>query len=518
MSRAGGGRIAVGIAGPSEISVRAGAEVAEQGGNAVDAAVAAAVAALATEIGIVGLDAGAFVSVWRPGEPACVVDGGIAMPGLGRAPDRFGAAGRPVALDYGGGMQTIVGYGAVGVGGAVAALGDVAAGWGRLEWPDLLAPAAARARQGFPLGAASGTWLRYSHREIFGWQRESGAVIHDSAGALLPVGATVRVPGLAETLVELGREGPAAFYVGRLGAEIAACVDTGGGLMSAADRQAYRVVRREPLHCAVDEWEVAVPPPPAIGGAALAAMLARMGAEPRGAWNAASVAQLAAAQRDVFERLQALATHAGPEADAALDALLRWAASGGGATGGSAPSTVHISALDADGLACAVTASSGYGSGVLVPGTGIWLNNCLGELELNPQGFHALAPGTRMGSNMSPVVARSVDGAMLSLGSPGAERITTALLQVMLNFMRVGHSLEEALAAPRLHVERAASGWQAAVEPGLPVADVPIPVRAFDALSMFFGGAGAVLRAADRSLVAAADPRRQGAALVVPDA
>jgi gamma-glutamyltranspeptidase/glutathione hydrolase len=179
---------------------------------------------------------------------------------------------------------------------------------------------------------------------------------------------------------------------------------------------------------------------------------------------------------------------------------------------------VHISALDADGLACAVTASSGYGSGVLVPGRGIWLNNCLGELELNPQGFHALAPGARMGSNMSPVVARSADGAVLSLGSPGAERITTALLQVMLNFMRVGHSLEEALAAPRLHVERVAAGWQAAVEPGLPVSAVQLPVRAFDALSMFFGGAGAVLRAADRSLVAAADPRRQGAALVVPDA
>jgi gamma-glutamyltranspeptidase/glutathione hydrolase len=498
--------------------VRAGGEVAEQGGNAVDAAVATTIAALATEIGIVGLDAGAFISVWRPGEAPCVIDGGIAMPGRGRARERFGAAGRPVALDYGGGMETIVGYGAVGVGGAVAALGDAAAGWGRLEWPDLLAPAAARARQGFPLGAASGTWLNYSHREIFGWQPESGAVIHDAAGELLAVGAPMRVPGLAETLVELGRDGPAAFYTGRLGAEIAACVDAGGGLMSVADRVAYRVARREPMHCDVGDWEVAVPPPPAIGGAALAAMLARMGTEPRDAWSAASVAQLAAAQRDVFERIQDLSAHAGAEADAALQALVRWAASGGGATGGSAPSTVHISTLDADGLACAVTASSGYGSGVLVPGTGIWLNNCLGELELNPRGFHALAPGARMGSNMSPVVARCADGAMLSLGSPGAERITTALLQVMLNFMRLGLSLEEALAAPRLHVERTAAGWQAALEPGLPVAQVPMPVRAFDALSMFFGGAGAVLREADRTLVAAADPRRQGAALVVPAA
>lgn len=508
---------AVGIAGPSEIAVRAGAEVAEAGGNAVDAAVAATLAAMATEVGIVGLDAGAFVTIWRPGEPPCVIDGGIAMPGLGQPPERFGAAGRPVGLDYGGGMETIVGYGAVGVGGAVAALGDASSGWGRLDWPDLVAPAEARVREGFPLGTASVTWLNYSHREIFGWQPESAAAIHDADGRLLPAGTMLRVPGLPETLALLGADGPDSFYDGRLGDAIAACVQEGGGLLGLADRRAYRAVRREPLHCPIDDWEVAVPPPPAIGGAALAAMLLRMGSAPTDGWDAPAVARLAAAQQAVFERLQDLAEHAGPAADRFLAALLEWAReSGAGPTGRASPSTVHISALDADGLACAVTASSGYGSGVMVPGTGIWLNNCLGELELNPAGFHALAPGTRMGSNMSPVVARGPGGAMLALGSPGAERITTALLQVLLNFMRVGCSLEEALAAPRLHVERAADGWQAAAEPGLPVAGVTLPVRHFDGLSMFFGGAGGVLLQADGELVAAADPRRQGAALVAP--
>ena len=101
--------ISVGIAGPSEIAVRAGAEVAGAGGNAVDAAVATTLAAMATEVGIVGLDAGAFITIWRPGSAPCVIDGGIAMPGIDRPPERFGAAGRRVALDYGGGMETIVG-------------------------------------------------------------------------------------------------------------------------------------------------------------------------------------------------------------------------------------------------------------------------------------------------------------------------------------------------------------------------------------------------------------------------
>jgi gamma-glutamyltranspeptidase / glutathione hydrolase len=476
----------VGIAGPSGIAVRAGAEVAEAGGNAVDAAVAATLAALITEVAIVALDAAAYVTLWRPNESPVVLDGGIVMPGFGRPAGRFGAAGRDVALDYGGGMQTLVGHGTVGVAGAIAALGEAAASWGNLSWAALMAPALAHAREGFPLSRASHTWLQYSHREIYGWQPESAAVIHDDRGELLPPGGTVRIPGLTDTLTELACEGPASFYSGRLGDAIADCIESGGGLMSHEDRRTYAAVRRDPLTCELDGWTIALPPLPAIGGTALAAMLARMGSSPQRGWTPVAVAGLADAQRDVLEQFRAL----------------------------TAPSTVHISALGSDGLACSITASSGYGSGVLVPGVGVWLNNCLGELELNPGGFHALRPGERMVSNMSPAVARNAAGAALALGSPGAERITTALLQVMLNFMRLELPLEEALAAPRLHVERVPGGWQAAVEPGLPLDAVSLPCRVFDALSMFFGGAGAVLRAPDGTLTAAADPRRQGAALV----
>jgi gamma-glutamyltranspeptidase / glutathione hydrolase len=504
---------AVGIAGPSEIAARAGGEIAEAGGNAVDAAVAATLAAMATEVAIVGLDAASFISVWKPGEAPVVIDGGIAMPGLGRPADRFGAAGRPVRLDYGGGLQTIVGHGAVGVGGAVAALGEACDGWGAVGWRELVGPSLRHADTGFPLGRASHTWLQYSHDAIFGWQPESRSVIHDQHGALLPPGSTIRVPGLAATLRELASAGPAIFYQGRIGEAIAACIEAGGGLMGVEDRRAYRALRREPVHCDEDGWSIAVPPPPVIGGAAMAAMLARMGEQPAGrAWDAAGVAALASAQREVFDFLRRLP--AAEPVDAALDALLQWARRGGDLDAGRVPCTVHVSALDSDGLACAITTSSGYGSGVLVPGTGIWLNNCLGEIELNPRGFHGLSPGERMASNMSPLVARAADGAMLALGSPGAERITTALLQVVLNFARLGMPLEEALAAPRLHVEYGSAGWQAAAEPGLPLAGIDMPCRLFDGLSMFFGGAGAVLRRADGTLVAAADPRRQGAAQV----
>jgi gamma-glutamyltranspeptidase / glutathione hydrolase len=501
----------VGIAGPSEIAARAGAAVAAAGGNAVDAAVAATLAALCTEVAIVAPDAGAYVTVWAPGEQPVVIDGGIAMPGLGRPAARFGAGGRAVELGYGGGLHTVVGFGAVGVGGAIAALGEAATGWSRLEWPALVAPALAHAREGFPLSQASHTWLRYSHAEIFGWQPESAAVIHDERGALLEPGSRVRVPGLAESLAELARDGPAAFYAGPIGRHIAECVDAGGGLMGLEDRCIYRAERQTPMVCEVDGWRIAAPPPPAIGGVVLASILDGLGDQPRQGWTPAAVAAVARAQREVFEFLEAAASQG--NAGARLAERLGWAHGRGG--GRRSPSTVHVSAVDEAGLACAITASSGYGSGVLVPGAGIWLNNCLGEVELNPRGFHALAPGERMSSNMSPAVARHPDGRVLSLGSPGAERITTALAQVLLNFLRVGATLEEALAAPRLHVERGPEGWRLAAEPGLPLEAVEMPVRLFDGLSMFFGGAGAVLHRPDGELVAAADPRRQGAAQVV---
>ncbi len=115
-------------------------------------------------------------------------------------------------------------------------------------------------------------------------------------------------------------------------------------------------------------------------------------------------------------------------------------------------STVHVSVVDDNGMACATTASAGYGSGATIPGTGILMNNCLGEPELNRRGVHALRPGTRLGSNMAPSVGRHADGSVLAIGSPGADRITTALLQVLGGHALGGLDLQAAVDAPRLHV------------------------------------------------------------------
>jgi gamma-glutamyltranspeptidase/glutathione hydrolase len=506
---------AVAIAGPSELAAEAAREIVEEGGNAVDAAVAAAVAAMCTEVGIVSLDSGAFVTVWPAGGDPQVVDGCVAMPGLDRPAGRFGRGGLPVRVTYGGGVDLVVGCGSVAVGGAVAALGETSRRWGSLPWERLLGPAHGLARDGFPLSHASRTWLEHSHEAVFGWQAESHALVHDAAGGIRDAGTPMHIPNLAATLELLAREGPGCLYGGELGRAIVEWVDAGDGLLSERDLAGYEARVCEPLEDTMSDWTVAMPPPPSFGGAALAAMMAMLGHDPLPGWTPEEVARLARVQRAVFGfRNDRVFT--ADEPVAAVAELLEWARSQGGALDGlRSPSTVHVSVVDADGMACAVTASSGYGSGVFVPSAGIWLNNCLGEIELNPRGFHALPPGHRLGSNMAPSVGRRSDGAVLAVGSPGAERITTAILQVLANFMRVGVGLEEAVSAPRLHVERTPEGWCAAVEPGLPLAAVDMPVRTFDELSMFFGGVGAALMQAGGELSAAADPRRRGCARVV---
>jgi gamma-glutamyltranspeptidase/glutathione hydrolase len=140
------------------------------------------------------------------------------------------------------------------------------------------------------------------------------------------------------------------------------------------------------------------------------------------------------------------------------------------------------------------------------------MNNCLGEIELNRRGFHALAPGTRLTSNMAPTIARHEDGRILSVGSPGADRITTAILATVINFTEVGMSLADAIAAPRVHVEReGVSGWRVAYEGSLPIDQLDYPSRPFEKLDMYFGGVGAAYWDSRGELVAAADPRRTGA-------
>jgi gamma-glutamyltranspeptidase/glutathione hydrolase len=173
-------------------------------------------------------------------------------------------------------------------------------------------------------------------------------------------------------------------------------------------------------------------------------------------------------------------------------------------------STCHTSAVDDTGLACSVTVSAGYGAGDMPPGSGIWLNNCIGELELNKRGLDVGPPGVRLPSNMAPTAATNVDGSVMAIGSPGADRITTAILQALINHFHLNMPIADAINHPRCHVEFAADDYRVAYEPQLPVCEINVPSRSFEQKSMYFGGVGAASWSPLSGFNVAADSRRSG--------
>ncbi len=310
------------------------------------------------------------------------------------------------------------------------------------------------------------------------------------------------VPDLQASLEQIAAGGSEEFYRGDLGRRIGDDLRDRGSLITPEAMAAYRTAVRVPLEVDIDRYRVYTNPQPAVGGAALAALLALCP-------HAGDIETMISAQRTVFEWRRGGADLS-PDRSGEIARLL----AGLPADAIRSPSTAHVSVVDRYGSACAITLSAGYGSGVIPTGTGMWMNNALGELELVGDGSH-LRPGDRLNSNMAPTIVRDDDGTTVVVGSPGADRITTAIAQSLLWLFNDPSDPAGAVAAPRVHVE-VGTGVQVAVEPGLDVPEtIGLPVRRFDELHMFFGGIGLAMRSGDGELTAVADPRRNGVALLV---
>ncbi len=471
------------LAAPNEAAADAGEQMARAGGSAVDAAIAAALVTMVNDVGIVSLDSGGFVTVQPATGEAYTVDGWMEMPGRERSPGDLPGRTWDVSTLYGGGVDITIGPGAVAVCGALPALGEAHRRDGTLPWREVVAPAIEVARGGFRISRTAHYYLVYVHDTIFGWDDESRAVLHEASGDLTT--DLIVMPDLLRSLETIAAAGPRALHEGDLAEAISRDVLERGGLLSTTDLAAYSPVTRSPITTRLGPWALSTAPPPSVGGVCVTAMLRLLEG-----WRPDDTERMVAVQREVLShRLEILDHSTDLESDAA--AFLR---------GLESPSTAHVSAVDGDGVACALTVSSGYGSGMIARGTGIWLNNCLGEQELNPQGLYGTPPGTRLLSNMAPTVGHHDDGGVLAVGSPGAERITTAIAQVLAGFV-AGMTLQEAVHHARVHVQRA----------GRPDEHV----RREDEPTMYYGGVGAALLEPGGHLDAAGDPRRDGVVRIV---
>ncbi len=497
----------VAVAAASQDAADAGAEISALGGNAVDCAIAAAMYAINTEPGVCALAGGAFATIWPPGGDPVTIDGNVAVPGMGM-PSGFSPEPQTVNMEYGGGVETIIGAASVAVPGTPAALHLASRTFGRVAWRDLLEPTIRATRQGFLLSAACNYYLNYSGDVIFGRSEDGHGALHDEHGAVLEARSRIVVPRLADSLTALAEEGSEVFYAGDIGRAIAEHVQENGGFLNMQDLQGYEAQIRESLMIRLGDWRIANNPPPAVGGAMLAAMLLAFAERPVSRWDDDALSLLLRVQEAAMAYRQ---TELDLSDDIAADVarLLVLASGGELSSRWSSGSTVHTSAVDDAGLACAITASSGYGSGEMPPGTGLWLNNCLGEIELNRRGFAAGPPGIRLPSNMAPGVARSARR-ILAMGSPGADRITTALQQFLINYIQLGLELDAAIAHPRLHLEVDGAKRNIAVEPGLMLPETGMTVTRYPQISMYFGGVVAAAFDEEHGFSAAADPRREG--------
>jgi gamma-glutamyltranspeptidase/glutathione hydrolase len=505
----------VAVATTSQLAADAAREVAEVGGNAVDCALAAALMTINTEPGVCALGGSAFVTIWSRGSDPVTVDGNVAAPGKGLSEEERGHGAVEVTMNYGGGITTLVGPGSVAVPGTLAAIEDAWKNYGNAAWRAILEPTIRACRDGFALSAACRYYLGYSGDCIFGRSEDGHMALHCEDGSLLDAGDTVVIPHLADTLDAIANEGARIFYEGEIGQAIADHCRGGGGMLTAEDLSSYRAIERPPLITRIGSWQLASNPPPAVGGSILAAMLLACADLDIEHWDAAALAQLVRSQRaclDFRQRHLDLAEDVGSEAARLVEAarsgrlLSRWTSA----------STVHTSVVDDSGNGCAITASSGYGSGEMPAGTGLWLNNCLGEIELNRRGLDVGPPGIRLPSNMAPSVARR-DGAVLAVGSPGADRITTALQQFLINYLQLGMSLTDAIAHPRIHVDTSGEAIQLKAEPGLELPETDLPLTVFPDIVMYFGGVGAAVFDDKNGFDVAADPRREGG-IFNPDA
>jgi gamma-glutamyltranspeptidase/glutathione hydrolase len=464
----------------------------EAGGNAFDAAVAAGFASAAAEPTLTSLGGGGFLLAHSAAGEEVLFDFFVDTPGrgvVGGTEPHFEA----VTVRFPGADQVFhTGLGSAAVPGCLRGYLHVHERLGRLPLAEVVAPAAALARNGAELDAFHADTVRLLAPIVTG--SVASRALFAPGGRLLAEGDTLFNPDLADLLEALPTEGDAPLYRGELAVRIAADAAEVGGLITRADLAAYRVIERSPHTSHILGARILTNPPPSFGGALVALALELLEGRDLGAFGSA-------------EHLCALA-----ETLAAMEARHSATLNGDDDRPGNSRGTTHVSVVDAEGNVAAMTTSNGEGSGYLVPGAGIMLNNMLGEDDLHPGGFHSSPPGLRVASMMAPTVALRDGLPLLALGSGGSKRIRSAITQVLLATLAFDLPLAEAVAAPRLHL----GDERFEVEPGfdevaLAAVERSWPLNRWSAHHMYFGGVHAV----EVPGQAVGDARRGGSGVVV---
>ena len=520
------------------LAARVGVDILKKGGNAVDAAVAVGFAMAVTYPRAGNMGGGGFMVIHRADGDDVAIDYRETAPAAITATSFLDAQGN---ADPEKSRNSAL---AIGIPGTVAglALAEQKYGSGRFTLADLIAPAIALARDGF---AVSATTMppQFAASRLARWP-SSAKIFLKSDGSALSVGDRLVQSDLANSLETIAKDGPRAFYDGPMAQKIAAAVQAAGGVMTADDLKQYRAAERAPVRGTYRGYGIVSMPPPSSGGVELIEMLNilegyDLAHDDQGQLAFLMVEAMKRAYADRALFLGDPGTVDNPVARlTAKDYAAQWRATidpthatpasavrAGGSVDGEGRNTTHFSVVDRFGNAVSntYTLNFSYGVGLVAGGTGILLNNELDDFAAKPDspnayglvGYSANAPGPgkRPLSSMTPTIVLKDGKPFLITGSPGGSRITTTVLQVVVNVIDRGMDIAAAVSAPRIHNQ-----WvpdQVYAEPAVPDivvstlkarGDKVVPQRPFTSANSILITPG--------GFVGAADPREGGALAV----
>ncbi len=484
----------------------------EKGGNAFDAAAAAGFAGAIAEPALTSLGGGGFLLARRSTGETILFDFFVDTPGKGRSAHELEPHFFPVTIHFPSSTQDFnVGLGSVAVPGNLKGFLHIHEKLGSLDLEEVLQPAISLAREGVALNSHQAYFLNMLRPIMV--VTEASRRIFEPGGRYVQEGDMLKNPELATFLENLAREGNADFfYKGEVARRIVADMEQGKGLVTLEDLAGYEVIEREPLAASYKGFTLMTNPPPSFGGALIRLALELLSRLDIGnlEWGSPRhLLALAFSQREI-DRLRRQNCHELDEttraeclSEAAVHLKRRLWSRG----------TTHVSVADGYGNVASMTTSNGEGSGYIVPGTGIMLNNMMGEDDLHPEGFHSSEPGHRVASMMSPSLVMDGSKVRLVLGSGGSKRIRTAIVQVLLNYLDFGLDVDAAIKAPRIHWD----GERLQVEPGYEDGAVDalrkeFDVNLWDRIDVYFGGVHAV----EPNGSGGGDPRRGGCVIKLP--
>ena len=447
----------VSLSSTAEYSSKAAESIKDLNPNAADVMITSIVTSMVTDLGVVAPTSSGLLTLYDgKTNKSHTIDGYFVSPKNFKGNDH---EEHRVVLTYGGHVETCKGGNTFAVPGIYKILDFLYQNYASLPLDKLLEFPINIAKNGFKLTQPTRDYFQHSLEPIFMWHYYSKIILENVKNNI--DNGIVKLDKLSDSLSHLANEGFNDFYEGDVSKEILKTVKQEGGHVTTEDFENYELIEDSKFNFSYKNLNLTGHAGPSIGGLMVLKYIEELNKD-------RSIQSLI----DVYKTRKNNYEFFGDRQTMIKQEILNLSRSS---------STIQVNTSDDLNNHFSITFSSGYGSGVLCPNTGMYFNNSLGEIELNPQGFLGDTKGDRLISNMSPLIIKTDDG-ITTIGSPGADRISSAIAQVLINYS-MNNDWKKAIDAPRFHVN---GDGTVRAEPGSLEIDNNIIIT--EEYDMYFGG------------------------------